>query len=178
MKILLVRHSKPVEKELWQGEADLRPLSKAGHFRAGIFARKLVNLYHHDIDCLITSDFTKALETAEYLKNELKPRKYEINKTLNPGFDFPNFQILIKNMQSSVQTAVLVGHCPDLSNIAGELIGNKNIAFYFKKPSLIEIDIDESFTGRYIQSCSLDDGLKFPFKNREPYYEEVGEFYL
>jgi phosphohistidine phosphatase SixA len=178
MKILLVRHSKPVEKEFWQGDLSSRPLCKAGHFRAGIFAKQLVKLYRHDIDCLITSDFTKALETAEYIRKELKPRKYEINKILNPGVDFPNFQILIKSLPASVQSVVLVGHCPDLSNIAGELISNKNIAFYFKKPSLIEIEIDESFTGRYVQSCSLDDSQKLPFKNREPYYEEVGEFYL
>ncbi len=178
MRIAFIRHSKAVEKEFWEKDNSLRPLSKVGHFRAKRFAGQLVKIYHHDVDYLITSSFVKNVETAEYIKKELKPRFYLVDNLLNPGFDFSNFCKLIKGLPDSANTIFLVGHCPDFINIITQIIKDKRRTPYLKKPSLIEIEFDEFPSGKINFNYSLDDGEEFPFKNHEPYFDEIGEIPL
>ncbi len=178
MKIALIRHSKAVEKEFWEKDNSLRPLSKVGKFRANRFAKHLLKLYKHNIDFLITSDFVKNVETAEFIKKELKPRNYIVDSDLNPGFDFCKLQKLINKLPAGTDMIFLVGHNPDLSNIIYEMVRDKKRVPYLKKPSLFEIDIDEYPYGKIGLTYNLDDGEEFPFKKHEPYFEEVGEIPL
>ena len=87
MKLLLVMHSKTVEKELWKGTTEERPLSKSGIYRAELFGKHLVSLYFHDIDYLFYSEYARSRGTAEILKKHLKPRSFICTPLLNPGWD-------------------------------------------------------------------------------------------
>jgi len=173
-----IRHSKAVEKEFWEKDNSLRPLSKTGNFRARRFAQQLLKFYKHDIDFLITSDYVKNVQTAEFIKKEIKPRHYMINEILNPGFDFIKFQNLIKSLPESAEKIFLVGHNPDLPLVISEIISDKKRMPYFKKPSIVEIEIVEFPYGKISLTYNLDDGEEFPFKRHEPYLEEVGEIPL
>ena len=178
MKIGFIRHSKGVEKEIWDKDNRLRPLSKVGNFRAGHFAKHLSKFYERKIDFLITSDYTKNVETADFIKKALRPRNYMVDQVLNPGFDMIKFQKLIKSFPPDTERIFLVGHNPDFPMIISEMTKDKTRMPYLKKPSLVEIEIDDFPYGKICRTYNLDDGEEFPFKPHEPYFEEVGEITL
>lgn len=178
MKIGFIRHSKAIEKEFWDKDNVMRPLSKNGIFRAKRFAAQLLKFYKHDIDYMITSDYVKTMETAEHIKTEIKPRHFIVDPVLNPGFDFIKFQNLIKSLPEDAEKVFIIGHSPDLPIIISEIIRDKKRMPYFKKPSIVEIDMVEFPYGKISFTYNLDDGEEFPFKKHEPYLEEVGEIPL
>jgi broad specificity phosphatase PhoE len=76
MAAYIVRHAKAGDREEWEGDDRLRPLTKAGHRQAQALAESLRN---ERIDKILSSPYVRCMQTVEPLAAKLKlpiePRK-------------------------------------------------------------------------------------------------------
>jgi 8-oxo-dGTP diphosphatase len=76
MAAYVVRHAKAGDREEWQGDDRLRPLTKSGRQQAGALAEVLKN---EPIDRILSSPYVRCLQTVEPLaarrKVPIEPRK-------------------------------------------------------------------------------------------------------
>lgn len=92
-------------------------------------------------DKIFTSPLVRAVETAEIAADELGCKEVEQNDELAPGGDHGE---LIRSLRNSgIESAMLVGHMPDLSELAGRLVSRKCDAnIHFKKAGLCCVSFD------------------------------------
>lgn len=116
MTILLVRHAIAEKKKVWKelaGKPDkLRPLTLEGRYlfkKAVPGIQKIVNEINH----LYVSQYTRALQTAEIIKDDYSVNSYHSIADLNPGASLENLLNLIQTHQLG-ETLCLVGHRRDL----------------------------------------------------------------
>src|SRR2546428_7425922 len=76
MAVFVIRHAKAVDREEWEGDDRLRPLTKAGRRQADGLAEALKN---ERIDKVLSSPFVRCVQTVEPLAAKLRlpiePRK-------------------------------------------------------------------------------------------------------
>ena len=90
---------------------------------------------------IFTSPLVRAMETAEIAADELDCKEVEKNDELAPCGDHRELIRFLRN--SEIKSAMLVGHMPDLSELACRLISRKNDAqIHFKKAGLCCVSFD------------------------------------
>ncbi len=136
MRVLFIRHAKALSRSEWREDDLLRPLSEEGREKADRFFQKLPKIY--PIECIITSKATRALQTAQILKEHYPSAKYHETDRLNPGADSEAFETVIKQFHSYSDIAI-IGHEPDLSMAIGALIGCEYPDIKLKKASVAEL---------------------------------------
>jgi len=181
MNLILIRHSQTIDSKDWAGEIKLRPLSKVGIFRVQIFSKFIVKRYFHNFEYIFSSEYTRSIQTAEILKNNLKPNRFVITSSLNPEKDITEFLLILKKLPRIHKIICAVGHYPYIANLINHLTGQPKEDFHMKKPSMVEIDIDEHMKGKVIVKFNFDDNLdnkEIPIKRSSPYKETIEELEL
>ena len=148
MKIMLVRHGIAVERGEFTGEDGDRPLTEKGRRRARRAFRGLGRLYPH-LDRILSSPAVRAYHTARLLRREYSKAPLETTDLLLPGG--LDFQALLALIESQPAEAVaLVGHEPDLTQLAALLLGAAALPLELSKAGVLVID--STINGRTIET--------------------------
>lgn len=140
INLLFIRHAIAEKREDWneQGLSDFfRPMTKKGIIRFTDVALGL-SLFVPQIDLIMTSHYTRAVQTAEILHAQFSNADLEYTKELNPG---SKVQIFVDHIQQYLEeaesksenilenkkdkTIAIIGHQPELTNIISLLLTNK-----------------------------------------------------
>ena len=135
IEIYLLRHADAGDPARWEGDDAERPLSGKGLRQAGRLAAMLRGLGWRP-DAILTSPKRRAAETAEIIGQALglAPR---VDGRLGTGFGAAELAELLAR-DSAGRRLLLVGHDPDLSDLASVLVG---ATIQLRKGSLIRIDV-------------------------------------
>ena len=136
MKLLFIRHSLAMDREVFVGNDLERPLVEKGIKRAKTFFKHIKKIYP-EIDYIITSKAKRAKDTALILKEYYKDAIYEETTLLYPGANINDLKEVLKNKDGII---AIVGHEPDLSEFIKELMFAPNLKIKLKKPSLVELE--------------------------------------
>jgi phosphohistidine phosphatase SixA len=177
MKVVFIRHSKALEKELWDGADKDRPLHKKGKVRAEVFAKQLAALYPN-VSCIYSAESVRTTQTADIIGRRVRPKTSATTPLLNKGFNLKAFEFLMDTLSEGIDTVFLVGHCPDIVDVVYQLTGTKE-EIQMKKPSSVEVEFRKDrkkpeYKG-YFDGESEE--IKV-FRTSEPHEEAVGEIDL
>jgi phosphohistidine phosphatase SixA len=181
MKLILVRHSQAMEASEWGEKVELRPLSKTGIYRAIMFARALEKIYFHSFEYILSSEYTRAVQTSEILMKYLKPNHFLILDVLNPGNSTVELIKFLKKIPDTERYILAVGHHPYLEEFLQLVTDKPKESFYFKKPSMCELIIDpEKEKGKIVSFYNYDDIQQSicPIKRSEPFKVKIEELEL
>lgn len=141
MQLLLLRHADALSSA---PSDDLRPLSDKGRQQAQRVARFCK---HNDLrpDVILSSPFLRAEETARIVAEELGG-ELVLSSFLASGM-LPSAAMEELRAVARFDCVMLVGHEPDLGELAGALLGAGGAgALHFRKATLASLDV-ESPTG-------------------------------
>ena len=142
MRLLFIRHAKALDRKEWKGDDLLRPLSPAGIKKAREFFSKLPKIY--TIDIILSSKATRAIQTADILKEFYPNSKYFETSKLNPGAKPLNFEELIEKFRS-YENVAFIGHEPDFSYAIAHLVGCEELSIKIRKASVVELIGEDIF---------------------------------
>jgi phosphohistidine phosphatase len=149
LELYLVRHAVAAERGPDYPDDAERPLTPEGVER---FRKAVAGLRAFDvvIDVVLSSPFVRAKETAELLCAGLKPKpRLVLSDALVPGRRPAVVIAAIEQYSSTGRGAsrlALVGHEPDLGELAARLVGAKG-SVEFKKGAVCRIDVDRAMPG-------------------------------
>ena len=157
MTLYLIRHAKAGKRGPDYLDDSQRPLTKEGRAQARRLA-KLFKVLGIEFDCLFSSPYTRALETAEPLKARLQKGRIETFQSLTSdlypqllvdiatksgdnGVKGPENSEKAKNVTGARPTVALVGHEPYLGEFASYLLtaDAKRVQVDFKKAGTITL---------------------------------------
>jgi phosphohistidine phosphatase len=145
IELYLVRHAIAAERGPNYPDDRLRPLTLDGARRFKEAVQGLADL-GVAIDFVLMSPLTRARETAEILAANLKPKPpVEILEALAPGGRHAAIVEAISRHAKHRRLA-LVGHEPDLGELAARLIGARG-GIEFKKGAVCLIEVDGATPG-------------------------------
>ncbi|PZO58370.1 MAG: phosphohistidine phosphatase SixA [Phormidesmis priestleyi] len=135
-----IRHGIAVDRQA--GIADeMRSLTPNGITKTQRVAQRLCDL-GLQFDHLLTSPLTRARQTADILHTAGLSSPPEEFLPLQPGGDLLDWLTWLKARQTAVQTVALVGHEPDLSQWAQQLVtGSDRHQWILKKAGIIGLQI-------------------------------------
>ena len=142
MKLYFLRHGIAAERGAGQYASDAdRPLTTKGRrkLRRAATAMRAMEL---SFDVILSSPLVRARQTAELIANALHCRhRLELTELLAPGASAAG---LVRRMnQLKPQSALLVGHEPDLSTFVSLLLtGGGGLATTFKKGGLCRLSAE------------------------------------
>lgn len=126
-----------MERTEWFDDDLYRPLIQKGIDTAESFFQTIKKLY--EVDLLVTSKATRALETAKIFKKLFDAQLLE-SDALTPGCSFEDFEKLYNSLEKKDrETIAFFGHEPDFSEIISRIISNDAVAIKLKKPSVAEV---------------------------------------
>ncbi len=142
MKLYLLRHGIAVDhiggeiKNDWQ-----RPLTKEGNEETKAVALGLKRI-GVKADLIVSSPLVRAKQTAEIVMQVLaKESEVQITEALAPGGLSSDLYIFLKQSVQK-ENIFLVGHEPDISRLAGNLLwSGPELYMPFKKAGICRIDI-------------------------------------
>ena len=138
-ELYLVRHAIAAERGSEWPDDNKRPLTERGISR---FKEVVKGLRHLDVavDEIFTSPLVRARQTADLLAAGLDGKPpVKVLDALAPGHSFTSFMSQLAKVAKRRRVA-LVGHEPDLGELAAHLIGAGR-ALAFKKGGVCRIDI-------------------------------------
>jgi phosphohistidine phosphatase len=146
IELFLVRHAIAAERGPKYPDDRLRPLTVAGSKK---FSESVPGLTEMGvvIDFVLTSPLVRARETATLLASALKPKPAlaEI-EALAPGGRPQAVIEAVKTHSKRHRRLALVGHEPDLGELAARLIGGRG-TIEFKKGAVCLIEVDDATPG-------------------------------
>ena len=138
--LLLVRHAIAADRGPEWPNDDERPLTKKGEDRMRAIARRLEAM-GETADLIVSSPLKRAIDTARILEREWKPLSaISVIDALSPGHE-PADTIEAVIAEAIRPRIALVGHEPDLGELAAWLIGAKQ-PVQFKKGGVARIDLE------------------------------------
>ena len=146
LELYLVRHAIAAERGPKYPDDSLRPLTRAGSKK---FAESIPGLIEFDvvIDVCLTSPYVRARETAMILAAGLKPKPPVVEvDALKPGGRPQTVIEAIKTHAKRHRRIALVGHEPDLGELAARLLGARGTV-EFKKGAVCLIETDGATPG-------------------------------
>ena len=149
LELYLVRHAVAAERGPDYPDDSERPLTDEG---ASKWRRSVSGLREMGVilDLVITSPFQRTQQTAEILVAVLKPKPRLVTAdALMPGRKIAEVLSVIAKHATAARGASrigLVGHEPDLGELAARLLGAKGIV-EFKKGAVCRIDVDRAMPG-------------------------------
>jgi len=153
MNLYLLRHGIAVERDARRYESDAeRPLTTKGRrkLRHAAAAMRAMEL---SFDVILSSPLARARQTAELIAKALHCRhRLQLTEFLVPGSSAAGLVGRLRQLKP--QSALLVGHEPDLSALVSRLLtGGRILAVRLKKGSLCRLSIERLQAGR---CASLD----------------------
>jgi len=146
IELYLVRHGVAAERGPKYPDDRLRPLTPEGVKK---FASSVPGLLELDveIDFVLTSPLVRARDTASLLAAGLQPQPAIAEvAALAPGGRHQATVDAIKAHAKRYRRLALVGHEPDLGELAARLLGARGI-IQFKKGAVCAIDVDGATPG-------------------------------
>jgi phosphohistidine phosphatase len=146
IELFLVRHAIAAERGPKYPDDRLRPLTVAGAKKfsesvPGLIAMGVV------VDFVLTSPLVRARETATLLASGLKPKPALVEiEALAPGGRPQAIVEAIKTHSKRHRRLALVGHEPDLGELAAKLLGARGM-IEFKKGAVCLIEVDGATPG-------------------------------
>lgn len=140
VRIHLLRHAHAGDAFAWDGDDDLRPLTKKGRGqgeRLGAF------LDAHGVrpDVIISSPLVRAQQTADIVATTLG-MTVRTDQRLGGGFGKSELWALLDEL--GAREPMLVGHDPDFSSLLAYLIDAAGVSM--KKGALATIDLNSSLS--------------------------------
>jgi len=139
MRLIIIRHAIAVARGTPDIADDDRPLTRKGARRFRGAARGLARIEPRP-DVLLTSPLPRARQTAEIAAaawGKIKPKKTDVLA----GGSFTEIAGVLDKLPRDA-TAVVVGHEPDVSELAAAILGSKDAAaFTFKKGGVAALDV-------------------------------------
>ena len=137
MKLYLIQHAEAKPEE----EDARRPLTGKGEEDARLLARLLRRLGLR-VGRILHSGKLRALQTAEAMAGELKPREVSAGDGLKP-LDDPS--VWVERLASTKDDLMLVGHMPHLGKLASKLLGgHERLKLGFVPGSAVCLERDEA----------------------------------
>ena len=142
MRIILFRHGPAGQRDPVRWPDDrLRPLTPRGVRRTRLAAAGIRRLEPH-LGAILTSPLLRALTTAELLKEQAAQADLETLEALVPGGP-PHAVVGILAARPTTRDIALVGHEPDLGQLAGLLMFDESVAIGLKKAGACAIEFAE-----------------------------------
>ena len=140
LELYLIRHGVAAERGKEWPDDSKRPLTPEGISRLRKSARGLTAI-GVGFDQVVTSPLVRTRQTAEILAEEMKSKApIAISDALAPaGAPAAVIQEIARHVRKP--RVALVGHEPNLGELAAQLIGSRN-AIAFKKGGICRIDFD------------------------------------
>ena len=135
IELLLVRHADAGDPLAWTGEDAERPLSRKGRKQAERLAGLLAGARSAP-DALLSSPKLRAAQTAEILGAALG-LEVRLHDGLAGAVDLHGLAKILADLGDHGRP-ILVGHDPDFSDLASELVGS---TLGLKKGALARIDL-------------------------------------
>jgi phosphohistidine phosphatase len=136
MDLYLIRHGLAGQHGDYAND-DERPLTDEGKQKTRQVAKRLHELELR-FDLILTSPLVRATQTAEILQSSKLSKKLEITDFLAPGGNIHDWLGWLDTWKAPDKTLSLVGHEPDLSAWAEQLIwGDVRGKFILKKAGAI-----------------------------------------
>ncbi len=144
MELYLLRHGLAEDPRPGQQESD-RKLTTIGISRIRAEAEALKRL-EVGLDFIITSTKVRARHTARIMADELGIRESLVEDSrLAEGLRMGDLQQILAEIPAA-RAIMLVGHQPDLSLVAGQLLGSAIL--HLEPGGLIRMDVDDVEPGR------------------------------
>lgn len=125
---------------MWPDDSK-RPLTESGIVRMRKSARGVARL-GVTLDVVLTSPLARARQTAEIVAAAFDPKPHLVNvESLAPGGTFAAVLADVEKHARRTRIA-LVGHEPDIGELAGRLIGTRH-PVEFKKGAICRIDVEK-----------------------------------
>jgi phosphohistidine phosphatase SixA len=126
MDLYLIRHAEAGDRETWEGDDAERPLTDVGAEQAKLLA---TGLQQHGVklDAVVTSPLVRTQQTATGLLGNWGEPTPELHTCpdLAPGGRCKKIARFVKDLK--LAAVGLVGHMPDLEDLAGWLIGSRKV---------------------------------------------------
>jgi len=149
IEIYLIRHG--LAGQFGDCEDDsLRPLSDIGVKKTTKVAQRLKEL-GLQFDVILTSPYARSMETALILQSIGLSETLETIDDLKPAGDIEFIIEQLQSIREQVQSIAIVGHEPDLSRLAAQLVFGQNCEnLVLKKAGVIGLSIptDGDLTGQ------------------------------
>jgi phosphohistidine phosphatase len=132
----LLRHAHAGDPMKWGGPDDVRPLTEKGRLQSetlGVFLARA----GFQPDAILSSPRIRALETARLVAAALGVR-VDVVDALGEQLDLESLDRLLRSA-GDPRRPVLVGHDPDFSMLAAELVGVADLPI--RKATLVRIDV-------------------------------------
>jgi phosphohistidine phosphatase len=141
VELYIVRHAIAAERGPEWPDDSKRPLTERGMERFKEVVDGLVWL-DVQVDAVLTSSLVRAKQTAQFLSSGLpsRPPLKEI-EALSPGHVPPEIMEQVAREARNHKRVAVVGHEPDLGELAGWLLGMRR-AIPMKKGGVCRIDLD------------------------------------
>ena len=147
MEIFLLRHAIAVERAEHRGPDEERALTAEGRRKLRGVA-KAMRAMRLTIDIIFSSPLVRARQTADVVAQELKKR-LQLTDRLQPGISSAEQVAWLKNLRPAPEGVLLVGHEPDLSELATHLLtGGRHLNINFKKAGLCKLTVQPVAPGR------------------------------
>ena len=143
IELLIIRHAIAAERGPNYPDDRERPLTSEGvvRFKQAVNGLKEMNV---TVDLVITSPLVRAAHTAELLVAAIdsKPRVEQL-EALSPGGRLPLVLEAIAKFSKRYKHIALVGHEPDLGELASKLLQARG-AIEFKKGAICCIEVESA----------------------------------
>jgi phosphohistidine phosphatase len=150
MNLYLMRHGLAVERGTPGYDSDReRPLTSKGERKVRRVAEALMKM-EVSFDAVFSSPLVRAQQTAEVLSDEMKAKpKVQLTEHLAPGGSARELVNLLQHLSGPPQEILLVGHEPDLGQLASMLLsGSDGVMVVFKKGGIAKMAIESLRAGR------------------------------
>jgi phosphohistidine phosphatase len=144
VQLYLLRHGPAESRSEWTSPDSGRPLTERGIKVTRKVAERIAQL-DLGLNALITSPFTRALETARIVDDALSsPGILAEDPGLEPGaFTRTELQRIFTE-HDGAEALMLVGHEPSMSRVTADVVGGGRIRL--KKSGLIRVDFEDPRT--------------------------------
>lgn len=147
MRLVLLRHAAAEDRYVFHMNSNgapesQRPLTSAGAEKMKLIGRGLYNALDGDIQRILTSPYTRALQTAQIFQEAIPENQrpeVEISDLLTPGCSFHTIKSWLNE---ETGTVALVGHEPDMSWLMQEFCGAQSQRAKFGKAGACLIAFD------------------------------------
>jgi phosphohistidine phosphatase len=137
IQLHLLRHAHAGDPLKWTGSDEVRPLTEKGRQQSERLGLFLVRAGFHP-DVILSSPRTRALETARLVAAALGVRVDTVEELGGP-IDIQAVEAILRSA-GDPRRPLLVGHDPDFSLIAAELVGIGELPL--RKAALVRIDVE------------------------------------
>ena len=150
MNLYLMRHGLAIERGTPGYDSDHeRPLTPKGERKVRRVAEALLQM-DVSFEVILSSPLVRARQTAEALLAEVKaPEKLQLTELLAPGGRSKELVKLIQELPGPPENVLLVGHEPDLGQLASLLLsGGDALSIPFKKGGVARLTVERLRAGR------------------------------